>query len=185
MDFIMSIDNSILVFIQEHLRNSFGDFFFKNITHLGDKGLIWISIAIFLLFFKKTRKCGILMATALFLGVIVGEIALKNIFQRERPFIILQYLTKNDLLIKAPSSFSFPSGHTTSSFAAATSIFICNKKYGVLALIMAALIAFSRLYLYVHYPSDVFCGIILGVSMALLSALIVNFIQKKVKLGNT
>ena len=77
-----------------------------------------------------------------------------------------------------PNSYSFPSGHSSSSFAAATALFIMNKKTGVCAYVLAFLIAFSRLYNYVHFPSDVICGIILGI----LSALLIYFIFKKLGL---
>ncbi|HNX64600.1 MAG TPA: phosphatase PAP2 family protein [Oscillospiraceae bacterium] len=168
MSFIQSFDDTILVFIQENLRNSFCDSFLSFITSLGNKGMIWIIAALIMLFFKKTRKCGIFTLISLALVCLSGEVIIKHIICRDRPFITSCYLTTTELLIKAPHSYSFPSGHTGSSFAASTSIFLYNKKAGIFAFVLAALIAFSRIYLYVHYPSDILGGIILGTIFPLI-----------------
>lgn len=157
-NFDLSVDN----FIQEHLRTTFGDIFFKIITTLGDGGFVWIGLAVLFMCFKKTRKIGITMGIALILGAIVGNGILKNVFQRPRP-----YMTPGgDLwpgIVDYPSEYSFPSGHTLSSFAASTAIFCYNKKYGAPALVLAALIALSRLYVYVHFPTDILAGTVLGI----------------------
>lgn len=168
MPFFQSFDDTILVFIQENLRNAFCDSFFSFITSLGDKGLLWIIAALIMLFFKKTRKCGIFTLISLALVCLAGEVIIKHIICRDRPFITSCYLTATELVIKAPHSYSFPSGHTASSFAASTSIFLYNKKAGICAFVLAALIAFSRIYLYVHYPSDILGGIILGTLFPLI-----------------
>lgn len=110
------------------------------------------------------------MAMGLIFGLIFGNLTLKNIFQRPRPFDTPGALLDGDsLLIPRPGEYSFPSGHTTSSFAAAVGIFLFNKKWGIPALIMAALIAYSRLYVYVHFPTDILGGILLGTACALLA----------------
>lgn len=133
------------------------------ITTLGDAGIIWILIAIVLLFNKKTRKCGFLMAISMLLGIIIGNLFLKNLIARPRPFSLDGTI---QLLIKTPSDYSFPSGHTLASFEAAVIIFLHNKKWGIPALVLAALIAFSRMYLFVHYPTDILGGVILGTLIA-------------------
>ena len=166
VDFDLGIDN----YIQEHLSNPFFDKVFTFITHLGDEGIVWILLAVILLCFRKTRKVGIVMGLALIFGLIFGNITLKNIFQRPRPFDTPGALLDGDsLLVSRPGEYSFPSGHTTSSFAAAVGIFLFNKKWGIPALVLAALIAYSRLYVYVHFPSDILGGIVLGTLCALLA----------------
>lgn len=135
------------------------------ITYLGDYGLIWIIIAVVLIAQPKYRKCGITMLLALLCGLIIGNVFLKNLIGRARPCWIDSSVS---LLVKNPTDYSFPSGHTLASFEGATVIFLYNKRAGVLAYILASLIAFSRLYLFLHYPSDVFAGIILGISIAVV-----------------
>lgn len=153
------MDINILYFIQENLRNDILDNFFCFITRLGDKGVFWIILGIILLAFSKTRKMGVCILLALAFSAILGEGILKPLFARKRPFVTYPGI---DLIISKPSGFSLPSGHTMSSFSAASVIFLNNKRYGIFAYILATLIAFSRLYLFVHYPSDVILGIILG-----------------------
>lgn len=137
----------------------------KLITILGDAGIVWLLIALILILKIKTRKCGILIIIALILGLIVGNILLKNIIARPRPFSVDKTI---NLLIQMPTDYSFPSGHTMASFEAAVIIFLHNKKWGIPVLILALLIGFSRMYLFVHYPSDVVFGAILGSLIAII-----------------
>lgn len=153
-------------------RGPLGDTVMPVITYLGEYGVIWIILTIFLLFWKKTRLIGCTMAIALLLAWLTGECIIKLLVARPRPFHSIPELT---LLIPPPGSFSFPSGHTASSFAAAFALFFWQKRSGILALVLAACIAYSRLYLYVHYPSDVLGGLILG----LFSAAIGFWLVKK------
>ncbi len=134
------------------------------VSALGNSGIIWIVIALILLCFTKTRRCGGIMLGAMALSFVLGNILLKNIIGRGRPFTVD---TSVKLLIKEPSEFSFPSGHTLNSFTAATVIFLHYRKAGIAALAFAGLIAFSRMYLFVHYPTDILGGIILGVADAI------------------
>lgn len=145
--------------IQE-IHNSFLDNVMCFITHLGDSGFIWIILAIILLFKRNTRKVGIVVLAALILELILCNGILKNIFVRIRPCDIN---TSIKLLIERPNDYSFPSGHTASSFATVTALLLCKmKRIGKVALLLAILIAFSRMYLYVHYPTDILCGIVVG-----------------------
>lgn len=148
----------ILDFIQTHMRSPFLDTFFTRITHLGDAGTIWILIAVILLFTKKYRKAGLGMLIVMLTANIIGDQIIKPLVGRARPF------THRDmeLLIPLPGRYSFPSGHSASSFGAAVFLYLHNKKLGIPAFVLAALIAFSRMYLYVHYPTDVLGGILLG-----------------------
>ncbi len=157
-------------------RNPVLDTIFTVITKLGDEGLIWIAIAIVFLCFKKTRKIGITMGLGLIITTIVGNEILKPLIQRPRPFDTPGALLDGDsLLVSRPGQYSFPSGHTGSSFASAVAIVLYDRKWGIPALILAALIAFSRLYVYVHFPTDIMAGTVLGT----LSALIAFFLWRK------
>ncbi len=167
----------ILDFIQEHLRCGFLDWLLPIITKLGDEGIFWIIVAIVLLFFKKTRKTGAMVGVALLLGLFIGNLTLKPLVARTRPYNMPG--VEVELLIDKLSSKSFPSGHTLASFEAATVLLINDKRMGIPAIVLASIIAFSRLYLYVHFPTDVLGGMILGVLIAFAACFIVN---KTVKL---
>ncbi len=147
------------------------------ITLLGDAGIFWIALAIILLIPKKTRTTGFMMGVALVLGLIVCNITIKPLVARPRPYDVAG-LT-GPYLCKIQHDFSFPSGHTTASFEGATVIFMRHRKWGIAALILAALIAFSRLYLYVHYPTDVLAGFVLGVLFGIAGVYIVKAIEKR------
>ena len=175
-EWIQSTDLSILEWIQTHLVNPFCDGFFSLVTHLGDSGMLWILLAVGMLFFKKTRKTGLMMGAALVLGLIFGNAILKNLFQRVRPYDLENALVQVPIIAK-PGDWSFPSGHTLASFEAATVLMIRDKRFGIPALI---LIAFSRLYLYVHFPSDVLAGALLGILLGFLGVFIVSRIVKQV-----
>ncbi len=162
----MTFDWTILYFIQDHLTSPFGDWLMPKITHLGDAGLIWIGLAIILILNKKYRTHGVVMLLALLIGVVIGNLGLKNMIARARPCWID---TSVNLLIPVPTDFSFPSGHTLASVIGATSLVMANKKFAWFAIPLAALIAFSRLYLFVHFPTDVFAAIILGITIAYLT----------------
>lgn len=175
MHIIHSIDDNILSFIQEHLKNSVMDTIMPVITSLGNSGIVWIVIAAILSSMKKYRKYGVMLALALIITLVIGNITLKPLIARTRPFDANNL--KDILLIKAPKDYSFPSGHTMASFAAATVLIYMDKKVGIIAMILAVLIAFSRLYLYVHYPSDVFAGMILGILSAIISIKLLSKIK--------
>lgn len=161
-----AMDFRILDFIQAHLRTDFFDAVLPAITKLGDSGMIWIFIAVVCLFYANTRKMAVQMLLALLFGLLLGNMTIKPFIARERPFT---YFPEMVLLIPQPSEFSFPSGHTLSSFAAAFTILRYYKREGIAALVLAGLIAFSRLYLYVHFPSDIVGGIIIGWFVAWLA----------------
>ncbi len=178
---ITQIDFYILNAIQS-IRCGFLDFIMPCITYLGSGGTIWIITSVILLFFRKTRKAGIAVIIALVLGWVLSTVLLKGIVARERPFNTAgALLDEASLLIGAPSGrFSFPSGHALSSFSAASVLLFYDRRIGFPALALAALIAFSRLYLYVHFPSDILGGAVLGVVFALIAMFIVNLIWRKI-----
>ena len=169
IELINVFDIGVIEFIQNNLHNPTMDKIMILITGLGDAGLIWILIGLALLISKKYRKVGFMVLGALALGAIIGEGILKNIIQRDRPFVSIEGI---DMLIKAPTSYSFPSGHTTSSFAAAGVLSINFKNKSIYIFTLAMLIGFSRIYLGVHFPTDIFAAIILGLSCSYLSVFI-------------
>jgi len=169
MNIIRNFDNTIIDSIRTRMRCRFLDFIMPFITKLGSAGMIWIIVALAFLNNGKYRTYGFMLIVSLLVCLLVGNLTLKPLFERTRP---CDTNTLIHLLIARPTDFSFPSGHTMSSFAAACVIFYANDNMGIVAFVLATLIAFSRLYLYVHYPSDILAGIIIGV---LISAVVIWF----------
>ena len=153
MSWVLSLDNAILDAIQR-LRCPLLDWFMPLYSRLGDHGMVCIALAALLLLFPKTRRAGEAMALALVLCLFSGNLFLKPIVARVRPYEANQFV---GLLVPPLGDFSFPSGHT----------FSC--KAGIAAWLAAALMAFSRLYLYVHYPTDILGGLLLGVAAGFLA----------------
>lgn len=150
------------------------------ITMLGDYGIIWIVLSIVFMIPKKTRRTGFGMAVSLMLCLIVGNGLIKHLAMRPRPFDLPGCTVPRErLLIPAPTDYSFPSGHTMSSVAASTALFKDHSVLGFLAFVVALLIAFSRLYLQVHYPSDVLGGLIIGFLMGLWGCNIVKVVADR------
>ena len=157
---VQNLDGEILLQIQQHLRTDMLTPFMKIVTFLGNGGWFWILCAVVLLAIPKTRKTGYAAVLSLIFGVIVTNLLLKNIVARPRPFAEIEALIP---LIAKPTDFSFPSGHTTASFAVALVMLrMLPKKIGIPAVVLAALVAFSRLYLGVHYPTDVLTGFVVA-----------------------
>lgn len=157
---VQNLDGEILLQIQQHLRTDMLTPFMKIVTFLGNGGWFWILCVVVLLAVPKTRKTGYAAVLSLIFGVIVTNLLLKNIVARPRPFAEIEALIP---LIAKPTDFSFPSGHTTASFAVALVMLrMLPKKIGIPAVVLAALVAFSRLYLGVHYPTDVLTGFVVA-----------------------
>lgn len=156
----MSLDWSILHAIQNYITCPFLDYWMPKITTLGNGGAIWLLAAVALLCTKKYRKQGILMLGGLALGILVGNVFLKNLIARPRPCWLD---TSVAMLVNVPKDYSFPSGHTLISVIGATILTKTDKRFGYVAIPLAVLIAFSRLYLYVHFPSDVLAAAALGI----------------------
>ena len=161
----------------QNLRTPLGDTIVPLITRLGDAGIIWIILTLILLLIPKTRKTGIIMTAALLVDLVLCNLLLKNLVARTRPFDVN---TAVQLLVAKPKDYSFPSGHTAASFASVTALYFAGeKKMWKVALVLAVLIALSRLYLYVHYPTDIIGGVIFGSLSGYLGYKIVGWIQKK------
>lgn len=175
MNWITNIDVSILLFIQEYIRMDWMDGIWKFITFLGDAGWFWITLGVVLLIPKKTRKIGFMALLALGLGALITNVTLKPLIARTRPFDLVEAIVP---LVERPHDFSFPSGHTCASFACAAVYYkMLPKKYGVPAVVLAALIGLSRLYVGVHYPTDVLGGLIVGI----VSGMAVCYGMKKIE----
>ena len=171
-----NFDLPILEWIAENLYCPFLDAVMPLVTKLGDAGIFWILIAVALLIFPKTRKIGLSIGAALLIGLVVCNLTLKPLLARIRPYDYQRicYGKMIILLVETPHDFSFPSGHTLASFEAAIALTVYNRKWGIPALVLAAIIAFSRLYLYVHYPTDVLFSLLISIGIAFLACFLVK-----------
>ena len=166
-----------MLWLQEHIRGEFLNVLMPLITSLGDIGFIWILIGAVFAVQKKYRQAGILIWIALLSEWLLVDGVLKNIFMRVRPFHASELLLP---LIELPDSWSFPSGHSGSSFAAATVMWMrLPRKYALPGAVLAVLIAFSRLYVGVHYPTDVLAGAAVGICVGWACCRIAAFCGKK------
>ena len=179
----ISFDLPILDWIQANLQSGFMDVFMPFITKFGDHGLFWMIVAAILFIIPKTRKTGLGMAIAMMIGLLICNVTLKPLVARIRPYDLQAELGVTiRLLCEAQHDFSFPSGHTIASFEAAV-VMLKNRKFGIPAMILAVLISFSRLYLYVHYPTDVIVSVILGTLFALIGDALAGLIAPKLGAG--
>ena len=192
----ITFDFPILEFIRNYLTNPFLDKAMPYITLFGEWGAFWIAVALILVLIPKTRKTGWSMGAAMALGLIICNGILKTLIARDRPFLFytverMQQYTLPELknwvpmaaedikwLVQSDLHRSFPSGHTICCFEAATVLMLRNKWAGIPATIIAFLVAYSRLYLYVHYPTDVIFSIFAGILLGLLGTAIVAIIYK-------
>lgn len=181
MEAIQSFDFSILDGIRQSLTCPFLDGLSVFLHYFASWGIIWIVLGIVLLFFRKTRATGIILLAALALGFLVGDVALKHIVQRPRPFLVNPGV---NLLIPPPSGSSFPSTHSTLAAAAATVLLAKKRSLGIIVAVIAVCLAFSRLYLYVHFPTDVVCGLILGVLCGVAALSVARAAKLEKRLGN-
>lgn len=161
---------SFLINLQQY-RTPLLDSFFVFVTHLGDAGLVWAALTLALAARKSTRKEALTMALSLIICAVFTNFILKPLVARPRPFTRVDGLT---LLVSPPADYSFPSGHTAACFAAAAALCIHDSRLTVPALLLSLLIAFSRLYLFVHYPSDILAGMLAGSLSALLAKGLIN-----------
>lgn len=175
------IDNKILNFCSLRIENKYFDKIMPVITRSNDYGKVYIILALLSIIIGYKRAEAINILIALSFGLLIGEGLLKHMIRRSRP---IDYEESKYLLVKAPKTSSFPSGHTTSSFATLGVLWFMNSGLFYVFLIMAILIAFSRIYLYLHYPSDVFAGIILGLICGKMVIVlsnnihVINFVSK-------
>lgn len=161
----------------KYVKNKYLDILMPIITCMGNFGAIWIMISAIILLGSIHRLIGYIVIFTLIISTIFGEVIIKNIVRRVRP---CNEYNNVRLLISRPLSYSFPSGHTLSSFAVAKILSMCYVQYKFIFIGIAFLIALSRVYLYVHYPTDIIAGIILGIlcSKLILIILQTGYVQK-------
>lgn len=163
---IVNIDIGIINMIQNHFHNSFTNTVFPLISALGNSGIVWLIIAAIMIITKKYRRWGVVLLIAMAITYVTGELILKPLIARPRPCDVLVYA--HNLVLRHKHGYSFPSGHAGSSFTAATVLWKANRKWGIAAVTLASLIAFSRVFLLKHYPTDVIAGALLGFLIATL-----------------
>ena len=178
MEWLLEMDGQLLRWLMEVCSNPVLDDVMTWVSKLGNKGFIWIAIGVvFLLLGLKNkiwRKRGGMVLFSLLANFLACNVVLKPLVDRPRPYYVLDYTP----LIPPVGDPSFPSGHTSASFAAATAIYAINKKWGIAAYIFAAVMGFSRLYLGVHFPTDVVCGAIVGTVAAKVALYLMKKWQK-------
>lgn len=173
----MVFEFTILNFIQQHLRSELMDKIMVIITHLGDAGIIWIILTLVLLLIPKTRKIGFVLAVALVFDLILCNLIVKPFVARTRPYDIN---TAIELLIGRQVDYSFPSGHTAAGITCAVALYLMKQKWlWKMTLFLSILIGFSRMYLYVHFPTDIIGGIIIGMICGTLGYITARQIAKK------
>lgn len=165
IDSIINFDVSSLLYVQENIRCSFLSNIFIPLTKSGDYGFIFILAGIVMLCFSRTRKTGIIFLSALAVNFIITNLIIKNLVMRTRPYEVIEQLS---ILIAPPHGYAFPSAHTSAAFACITTLYFTEKKVFPYALVFAILMGLSRIYVGVHYPSDVFFGAVAGILVAYL-----------------
>lgn len=162
---------NILDWLQSSIRMPAGDALMPVITAFADKGIGWILLTLAFLLPSRTRRLGATLLLSICIEVLLCNILLKPLVARQRPFILNPAF---QLLIAAPQDYSFPSGHAAVSFACASVLWIYRSRWRFPAAVLAFIIAFSRLYLYVHFPTDVLAGAMIGVMAGVISCRILS-----------
>lgn len=163
-DFLLEWEGTALLWIQNGLRGPLTDTLFSFYTQLGNMGMMWIVLSVLMLCFKRTRRAGAAGLVALAVGFVLTNLTIKPLVGRIRPWLTVEGLTA---LVAEHDPHSFPSGHTCAAFAAACAWRpYLPKRWGNTALVCAALMGFSRLYVGVHFPTDVLAGALVGVAGA-------------------
>ena len=173
LEWFQALEGGFLLWVQEAVRGPVLDAFFVFYTQLGNHGLLWIALSLLLLCFPKTRRAGFCALLALLFGLLCTNVVLKHLFQRTRPWLVVEGLSH---LVEENDPNSFPSGHTTAAFAAGVVWFRALPwRWGrIAALTAAVLMGLSRLYVGVHFPTDVLMGALVGTLCALASLALVG-----------
>jgi undecaprenyl-diphosphatase len=172
----MASETDVLIWIQENMSGGITDPLMEFVSYSGDYGAIWLIIAVALMIYKPTREAGVVMAAAVLMGHVLNDWMIKPLVERPRPFVEDPSLL---LIIDPPGGYSFASGHTVKAFAAAFALFIYDRRWGSFLVAYAALMGFSRIYLMVHYPSDVVAGAFIGIMCAAAAYAVMKQIKKR------
>ena len=178
---LLQMDGGILLWIQDFLRCALLDPIMTVYTQLGNAGILWIVLSVVLLCIPKTRKAGFVSLLAMLLGLLCTNVVLKHLVGRTRPWLVVEGLVH---MVEEHDPNSFPSGHTCAAFAAASAWCrtLPKRWMKVVAVVMAALMGFSRLYVGVHFPTDVLAGAAIGTVCGLLGAWITGLVQRQYRL---
>ena len=178
-EFIQQLDERVLVWIAEHIRCGLLDPFMKLYTQLGNTGMLFIVLGIVMLFFKRTRKAGFSALCAMLIGLIVVNFTIKPLVARERPWLVIENFVN---LVEERDPNSFPSGHTNAAFAFAVAVCMSAPKkwMKITAVCMAAVMGLSRLYVGVHFPSDVLAGAVVGSLCGFAGAFVVRKVWERI-----
>lgn len=164
MQAVALFERDILLWIHEHLRFNALTPVMRVLSWMGDKGIFWIALTLALILFRRTRRVGLYCAASMFVTFLVVNCAVKPLIARVRPYDLFPEI---QLLTHLERDFSFPSGHSANSFSVAWILLrMTPKKYGVPAILLATLIALSRLYVGAHYPTDVLAGVAIAIALA-------------------
>jgi Membrane-associated phospholipid phosphatase len=165
---LLSLDADILLYIQDHIRCAFLDYIFPNITSLGNAGIFWIILTAVLMCFRKTRRAAFCSAFALLGSLLLNNLCLKPLVNRTRPYEVIEALRL--WKVSPAKDASFPSGHTAASVASAVALCgYLKKRWSIPLIVLALMIGFSRLYIGIHYPSDVLAGLLDGIMLGLIA----------------
>ena len=177
-DFIQQFDERALVWIAEHIRCAVLDPFMKLYTQLGNTGMLFIFLGLLMLFFPSTRKAGFSALCAMVIGLIVVNFTIKPLVARDRPWLVIENFVN---LVPEHDPNSFPSGHTNAAFAFALAVCLSAPKrwMKITAVCMAVVMGLSRLYVGVHFPSDVLAGAVIGSLCGLLGAWVVDKVWER------
>lgn len=180
MEALLNIEHDILFWIQQNLRGGVLDTPLKLITKLGDVGAFWIGLSLVLMFFRRTRRTGMFCGASILLAFLLVNCAIKPLIGRVRPYTLFSDITS---MVGAESDKSFPSGHASNSFACAWMLCRVGKRRALdyAALALAILISLSRLFVGVHYPTDVLCGILIGIICSEIAMRIMKKYWKRIK----
>ena len=160
-ELIQRFDERALVWIAGHVRCGLLDPFMEVYTQLGNTGLLFIALGLALLLFRSTRKAGFSALCAMLIGLVVVNFTIKPLAARDRPWLVIENFVN---LVPEKDPNSFPSGHTNAAFAFAVAVCMAASRrwMKITAVCMAVAMGLSRLYVGVHFPSDVLAGALIG-----------------------
>ena len=179
-ELIQQFDEQMLVWIARYVRNGLLDPIMKVYTQLGNTGMLFIALALVLLLFKSTRKAGFSALCAMIIGLVVVNFTIKPLVARDRPWLVIENFVN---LVPEKDPNSFPSGHTNAAFAFALAVCMAAPKrwMKITAVCMAVVMGLSRLYVGVHFPSDVLVGALIGSLCGLAGAWVVKTIWERLE----